>query len=115
MMTSGDNGETVKTPLLKALKRLTIWTVVLYITMFLFIGVTYLVRASDLEQVERQSNRNTTAFCALRTDVENRMASSQEFLEEHPNGIPGISAEQIQQSIRAQRSTFRALDVVVCP
>jgi uncharacterized ion transporter superfamily protein YfcC len=101
-------------PTQKALKQLTHWTVVLYLLLALTAGATFVIRSADLARVQTQSERNVAAFCALRHDVERRIEDSQAFLDEHPNGIPGIPPEQIRDSLRAQRETVRALSIVVC-
>jgi hypothetical protein len=102
-------------PLQKALKRLTTWTVVLYLLLAFVAGAVFIARQSDIQRVAAQSARNVAAFCALRHDIERRIEDSQAFLDEHPSGIPGIPAKQIRESIQAQRETIRALSVVVCP
>jgi hypothetical protein len=61
------------------------------------------------------NQKATDALCALRTDLQTRVASSQQFLEDNPNGIPGIPAKQIRDSIDGQRRTIRALDGLSCP
>jgi len=101
-------------PTQKALKQLTRWTVVLYLLLAFVAGGAFIARQSDLSRVEAQSSRNVAAFCALRGDLERRIRESQRFLDEHPNGIPGIPPEQIRDGLRAQRQTVRALSVVVC-
>jgi uncharacterized protein YkwD len=102
-------------PVQTALRRLTMWTVVLYVLLATAAGASFYIRSLDIARIERQSDRNVTAFCALRHDLERRIEDGLRFLEEHPGGIPGISAEQLRQSIQDQRVTVRALSIVVCP
>lgn len=54
------------------------------------------------------------SLCALRSDLQVRVDSSEEFLEEHPNGIQGISRADIQQGIDNQERTIEALDDLSC-
>lgn len=64
----------------------------------------------------RHNQQNTTAaLCTLRRDLEARVSASQNFLEIHPNGIPGISAATIQTSIVSQQRTIKALQLIHCP
>jgi hypothetical protein len=104
----------VVSPLQKTLKRLSFWTVILYVILATFMTVTYALRTIDLNRVERNSDRNTAAFCALSADLERRVKTSKDFLEENPGGIPGISAETIRTSIQNMKATIRALNVVDC-
>lgn len=64
----------------------------------------------------RQGARTHTGVCRLRDDLKTRVASSEEFLQSHPDGIPGFSAKAIQTSIDGQRRTIRSLGVIgPCP
>jgi hypothetical protein len=60
------------------------------------------------------ASTSTDALCALRTDLERRVESSQAFLVEHPEGIPGISVKTIQDGIKNQTRTIRALQGISC-
>ena len=71
-----------------------------------------------IDELSRQTSRDakitTAALCALRTDLERRVASSRAFLAEHPDGIPGISAKVIRDGIVNQQSTISALSGIDC-
>lgn len=75
-----------------------------------------LVVALILGGVKIYHDAGTTnkALCALRTDLNKRVAVSQGFLKEHPNGTPGISRVVIQTSIANQSSTIEALSILSC-
>lgn len=60
------------------------------------------------------STRTERALCILRADLEQRVKSTQQFLEDHPDGIPGISAATLQQSIENQQRTVTALQLLEC-
>jgi len=91
-MTNGsDTGQEIK----RALRWLVGLTVVLYI------GVVTLTFQS------------TASLCALKGDLHRRVESSQRFLIDHPNGIPGISAKQIKDGIDNQKRTIRSLRFLV--
>jgi hypothetical protein len=100
--------------ILRVQQRMTRATVALYLVLALFGGVAWSVRASDTARVDEIASTNQAALCAFREDVERRVVSSEEFLEENPQGIPGISAAMIRRSLIAQRETVEALSVVEC-
>jgi hypothetical protein len=95
-------------------KRMTRATVILYLVLFLFGGTVWTIRARDLEHVDGIASQNQVALCAFRADVTSRVASSEQFLEDHPNGIPGISPAMIRANLTAQRATIDALSVLNC-
>lgn len=69
-----------------------------------------------------RSNRHLAAqgrearqgLCALKNDLKVRANASRAFLRTHPNGIPGIPADVLRQSIRNQEATLRALERTRC-
>jgi hypothetical protein len=64
--------------------------------------------------VDQIADTNQQALCAFRHDVEARVVSSEQFLQDHPNGIPGISPAMIRQSLAAQRQTVDSLSILEC-
>ena len=92
------------TVLRKTLRLLVIATVLLYLAVF---GTGYYVYTI--------AQSNTKGLCALRTDAESRVDQSKQFLKEHPQGIPGISAEQLKRSTDNSKRTIAALESVRCP
>ena len=109
------NGNGVAIAIQEALKKLTRWTVVLYVLLVLAIGFSYVTRVSDLNRVEETASTVNVALCAFRLDVERRIEDTVRFLENHPQGIAGIPREQVKTSIQAQRQTARALRILDCP
>lgn len=61
------------------------------------------------------NKQSTDALCALRGDLERRVASSEKFLSEHPDGIPGIPAKTIRDGIANQQRTILVLNDLSCP
>lgn len=57
---------------------------------------------------------NQDALCALRHDLQDRVAVSERFLAEHPEGALGLSAKTIRTSLDGQRRTIRALSELSC-
>lgn len=68
-----------------------------------------------LRHTNSQAKQNTTALCALRRDLEERVASSTRFIQEHPKGIPGIPIKTIIQGMEGQKRTIKALSAIKCP
>jgi hypothetical protein len=116
MNTSEEENGPVKVlkQILDAQKRMTHATVVLYLALAMFGGVAWTIRAHDVSRVDQIANTNQQALCAFRYDVEQRVASSEQFLQDHPNGIPGISPAAIRSSLQAQRHTVEALSILEC-
>jgi len=79
--------------------------------------VLVLVIAFSLYSQEGQIKRNEqarVALCALRQDLDLRIASSSDFLVTHPQGIPGIPASLIRQSLTNSVRTRKSLNVLDC-
>jgi hypothetical protein len=79
-------------------------TVVLYVIMFGIATYTYF-----------QGQRNTKALCTIRDNAQNRVAQAQQFLQDHPNGIAGLTPDDLQRSINTSQATVKALEDVDCP
>jgi len=109
------NGNGVAVAIQEALKKLTRWTVVLYVLLVLAVGFSYVTRVNDLNRVEKTGATVNSALCVFRQDVERRIEDTVGFLENHPQGIAGIPREQIKTSLQAQRQTVRALRILDCP
>lgn len=54
------------------------------------------------------------ATCAFRADLIRRARAGVAFLASHPNGIPGISAGTLAQSIHNQQLTIKSLQGLRC-
>lgn len=65
-------------------------------------------------QTSRDSRVTTAALCALRHDLERRVASSQAYLLTHPHGLPGFPASTIRDGIKNQQRTIAALSGIDC-
>jgi hypothetical protein len=73
------------------------------------------VRVTNTAQSLREVATEThESLCALKLDLSVRYTSGREFLRDNPDGIPGISATQIQQSLANQKSTLDALAPLDC-
>jgi hypothetical protein len=98
----------------RTLRLLVVATLVLYLALAAVVFWAYHDSTSkrhDLQQVAVQTN---TALCTLRGDLKQRVRSSEKFLAEHPNGIPGISAATIRSSLSGQKRTVASLAGLQC-
>lgn len=70
-----------------------------------------------LRESAQRSNENHTALvalCALRHDLDLRISASREFLRIHPQGIDGLTAGLIRQSLQNSERTRDTLNVLDC-
>ncbi len=104
----------LKNPLLESIQSLKRWTVILYVVLGAVSITFFVLRSYDLANVEETATRNTTALCALRSDLRDRAESGRQFLEHNPGGLPGISAAQIRENIETQQRTIETLKIIDC-
>ena len=109
-----NNEPTLTEQVQRALRNLTIATVVLYLVLVAFGTFAWIEAANRRDDIKQAALSANSALCALRNDVERRVVNSQEFLDKHPGGIPGISRQDIKQSIANQRRTIKALGDLEC-
>lgn len=65
--------------------------------------------ARDASRAARDGRQAHSALCALNQRNIDRIATSRQFLREHPEGIPGIPAKLIQDGIKSDQSTVNVL------
>jgi hypothetical protein len=98
----------------RGLRRLTYATVVLFIALGV-VGVfgwhDAVAKRHDLQREEMRTNR---ALCTLRGDLADRVRASEDFLINHPAGIPGVPAATIRSNLNGQRRTVAALSNLHC-
>ena len=68
-------------------------------------------QAAELRDVATETH---SALCTLKNDIKVRHDAGVKFVNENPDGIPGISRAQLDQSLNSQRDTLRALGVLDC-
>lgn len=78
-------------------------------------GLTAIKASNDTARLARENVRTTVGVCALRSDLQRRVVSSTKFLEEHPDGVAGISPRDIRAGIDNQQRTISALRPLKCP
>src|SRR5438128_2048335 len=76
----------------------------------LALGSLYL----KMQTLSREGRQAHAAICTLRSDLERRTQDSRDFLKQHPDGIPGIPASLIRNSIKNQQQTIDALRAASC-
>lgn len=97
-----------------ALRRLVWATIVVYSVLVLlgaFVWVSSTVQRNEIARVAKQTN---AALCTLRHDFEQRVEASRQFLRDHPDGVGGITPEDIQRSIDGLQTTINALAILDC-
>jgi CHASE1-domain containing sensor protein len=62
-----------------------------------------------------QGQRNTKALCTIRKNADDRIEQTQQFLQDHPNGVGGISALDLRRSLQTYQNTVKALQDIDCP
>jgi hypothetical protein len=60
------------------------------------------------------ARNNRDSLCSLKADIQLRFVTGKQFLKDHPNGIPGITAETLRQSVRNQKATLDSLSGLDC-
>jgi hypothetical protein len=98
----------------KALRIMEVATVVLIVLMMALVILGYADSTSQRDAIRQTSVQSHTALCSFVDDLEQRVASSEDFLAEHPNGIPGLSVEVIRTSLANQRQTIESLSDLKC-
>lgn len=88
----------------RGLRILMVLTAVLY---FFMVGFAF--------YVYNQGQRNTRALCTIRDNAQGRVDQGQAFLQDHPNGITGLTPDDIQRGIDSSTATVKALSDVDCP
>lgn len=99
-----------RTPLEDSVRRLIRYSIVLYVV----VGLLCIGMVAVIVKTVGDAHQTRDALCTLRSDLEVRVASSRKFLDDHPNGIPGVPVETIREGIRNQDRTIHALDSINC-
>ncbi len=58
-----------------------------------------------------QSHR---ALCSFKDDLQRRYDAGLQFVADHPDGIPGISRNDLERSLANQHATLDSLDSLDC-
>ena len=115
-MNANGNANGIATELQHALRTLTIATVVLYLVLGSFIAIGWIDSTSRRAEIARVAERTNDALCVLRGDLEARVESAEQtLLELLRTNTTGFPVATTRASIRSQRDTVEALEVLACP
>lgn len=65
-------------------------------------------------RVYETADQAHNAICALRQERIDGVRDGKKWLAEHPNGIPGITRDDVLRSIHTQQETVRAFRFANC-
>lgn len=92
-----------------------VWfSAVFAIVALIVLGVLFAVRASDLRKLDELTRSTNQALCTFRLDLERRTDLTAQFLEDHPEGIPGVSRADLIRSLTNQQATLESLSDLKC-
>jgi hypothetical protein len=80
----------------------------------IFFAITFVVTTWLVVHLIGQNSQANAALCTFRGDLEHRVTATENYLREHPEGFPGVSAATLQSSLNGQRRTVRALGSLDC-
>lgn len=70
---------------------------------------------SNALDLKSTSDHLKLAICTLRHDRQRAVKDGERWLNEHPHGIPGITATDVERNIKLQLETIRAFRFAGCP
>ena len=68
------------------------------------------VRISQNNSLIHEGAQARKAICSLRHDLVQRIETGKNFLQSHPNGVPGIPSSVIQNGIKNEQQTITAFN-----
>lgn len=86
-----------------------------YLVLVLGLGWVIHDNSERAKSAARDAERTTGALCALRHDLEQRVAQTDKFLREHSEGFAGIPVATLRNSEQGQIRTIEALSNLKCP
>jgi hypothetical protein len=113
-MVMPDRDPDIREAILHSIAIIRNWAIVLFAALIIMGSFGFwdaLQRRNDLQHVADQT---IGALCTFRADLSARYKDGIVFLEEHPDGIPGIPAAVIRQSVQNQHDTLDALSGLPC-
>lgn len=113
-MVMPDKDPAIREQLLHSIKMLTRATIALFISILLVTSLGFYEANREREALEKETERTVSALCAFTHDLQVRYDNGVKFLEDNPEGIPGLSAEFIQNQLNNQQRTLTALGGLPC-
>ncbi len=86
-----------------------------FVRILIIFAVLGITSGLTIAYVYYTSGNNRDALCALRHDSERRVQLAEEFLEENPEGIPGVSIDSLRRSTNNAKETVESLSSLKCP
>ena len=111
-MTDEPNG--IRHDLQTSIKGLTRATISLFLAVALVFGLGLYNAYHQRNELRQEVVRINASLCVFVNDLEQRVQASVQFLEENPEGIPGLSPALIRDSIANQRRTIDSLSGLEC-
>lgn len=71
--------------------------------------------AHQARSLAEQGLESHEGLCALKANLRQRITDANAFVATHPDGIAGITDDEIRQTIANQQSTLDSLHVLKCP
>ena len=112
---SPEGDPTIRAALQHSIELLVRWTVVLFLAVILVAGLGFYDSQQRRTELAEAVQTINSSLCTFVADLQRRHDDGVQFLEDHPNGISGITADDIRRSIDAQTSTLNALTELRCP
>jgi len=110
-----DKDPDIRIAIFHSIRLLGVWTAVLYGVVALALVAGLIFANSQRNDLRDVQDETVTALCTFRDDLQRRYDDGIKFLVNHPEGIPGISAADIQRSLENQRATLKSLAELPCP
>ena len=104
----------IRAQLIKSIHQLRNATIALFLSILLVTGWGIYTARQQSDKLETVASRTAAALCTFRADLRARYESGLDFLKNHPDGIPGISAADIQRTLDNQKSTLDSLAGLPC-
>lgn len=79
-----------------------------------FFSAALAFRVQDQNRIEELARSTNAALCAFKRDLERRYVAGVEFLADHPDGIPGVTKNDIERTLLSQKATLHAIRNLEC-
>jgi len=109
-----DKDPDIREAILDAIKTIRRWTIVLFAALCVVTTAGLLEAFQHRAELQHVAEQTIGALCTFRADLSERAEAAQDFLQENPDGIPGLSAKAIQTSIDNQLRTLDSLSGLPC-
>jgi hypothetical protein len=109
-----DRNPDIRIQLERSIKVTGWWTAGLYLFVIALLIGGLIFAQVQRNQLKDVATSTAKALCAFRDDLQARYDNGVEFLVDHPDGIPGVSAEILQRSLASQKRALESLKGLPC-